>query len=182
MSITSKIQYGYGKTAEAFSKSHFVDTIKMANKQSKIAKTEVDDCVVRAFMAALDLSYEDAHSWVKTKLKRKDKKGTYVEYYAKNIIGKTKNGKQINWFGSHPSELTRNKLSYGLPGTTLINKKYKNPTGYTLKSFIESHPTGSFVVLVVGHAVAVVNGVVYGNSDDQYDGIYRSVHCAFECK
>lgn len=64
----------------------------------------------------------------------------------------------------------------------LANKQYKKTTGYTLKSFMENNPVGRFVLIVQGHAVAVVNGVLYGNSDERYNGLYRSVWFAFECK
>ena len=47
---------------------------------------------------------------------------------------------------------------------------------------MESNPVGRFVLVVQGHAVAVVNGVLYGNYDEQYKGLYRSVWFGFECK
>ena len=64
----------------------------------------------------------------------------------------------------------------------LVNKNYKKPTGYTLKSFMENHPVGRFVLIVQGHAVAVVNGVLFGNGDERYNGLYRSVWYGFEMK
>ena len=99
--------------------------------------------------------------------------------FGKNIIGKTKNGKKISFIGAHPSKNMRFSI-----GSTkvLANKQYKKPTGYTLKSFMENNPVGRFVLIVQGHAVAVVNGVLYGNSDERYNGLYRSVWFAFECK
>ena len=47
---------------------------------------------------------------------------------------------------------------------------------------MENNPVGRFVLIVQGHAVAVVNGVLYGNADERYNGLYRSVWFAFECK
>ena len=60
--------------------------------------------------------------------------------------------------------------------------KYKKKTGYTLKSFMEDNPVGNFVLIVKGHAVAVVNGVLFGNCNEKWDGLYRSVWYGFECK
>ena len=57
-----------------------VDTMKIANK-STIGINEKNDCVVRAFMAALDTSYDSAHAWVKKYLKRENKKGTYTSIF-----------------------------------------------------------------------------------------------------
>jgi hypothetical protein len=64
----------------------------------------------------------------------------------------------------------------------LSNAKYKKATGYTLKSFMENNPVGRFVLIVQGHAVAVCEGVLCGNTSEKYNGLYRSVWFGFECK
>ena len=64
----------------------------------------------------------------------------------------------------------------------LVNPKYKKETGYTVKSFMEQHPTGRYFMIVRGHAVALVDGVLYGNSCEQYDGFRRPVRYVIECK
>jgi hypothetical protein len=177
--ITEKINH-WGKEIEVIKPSLFVNSIQMSKRQSEIAKKEDRDCVVRAFAAALDLPYDQAHAWVKKNLKRQDKKGTFVSAYCKNIIGKTKNGKKISYIGAHPS---RNFLKYSIGSDkVLINPKYKTKTGYTVKSFMENNPVGRFVLIVQGHAVAVVDGVLYGNKDERWKGLYRSVWFGFEMK
>ena len=177
--ITEKARLGW-KEVEALKPEYFVDTIKISNESGELGKNENNDCVVRAFAAALDLPYNQAHAWVKKELKRQDRKGTFMSAYSKNIIGKTKNGKKINYIGSHPS---RDFMKYSIGSDKiLVNPKYKTKTGYTLKSFMENNPVGRFVLIVQGHAVAVVNGVLYGNRDEQWKGLYRSVWFGFECK
>ncbi len=47
---------------------------------------------------------------------------------------------------------------------------------------MENNPVGRFVLIVQGHAVAVVNGVLYGNTNENAIGLYRSVWMGFECK
>jgi hypothetical protein len=69
-----------------------------------------------------------------------------------------------------------------MAGKGLKNKQYKKATGYTLKSFMENNPVGRFVLIVQGHAVAVVNGVLYGNTNENAIGLYRSVWMGFELK
>ena len=64
----------------------------------------------------------------------------------------------------------------------LANNKYYIVAGFTLKSFIECNPIGRFVLIVQGHAVAIVNGVLFGNATEQYHGIYRSVWYGFEMR
>jgi hypothetical protein len=178
--ITEKARLTNGKIVEAFKPQYFVNSEKLVVESSELAKKERGDCVVRAFMCALDLSYDQAHDWVKKNLKRQDKKGTFVSAYCKNIIGKTKNGKKINYIGAHPS---RDFLKFSIGNDKiLVNPKYKTKTGYTLKSFIENNPVGRFMLIVQDHAVAVVNGVLYGNRDEQWKGLYRSVWFGFEMK
>jgi len=180
MMITEKARLTNGKSVEAFKSQYFVNSEKLARESGELGKKENNDCVVRAFAAALDLPYNQAHAWVKKELKRQDKKGTFVSAYCKNIIGKTKNGKKINYMGAHPS---RDFLKHSIGSDKiLVNKQYKKATGYTLKSFIENNPVGRFMLIVQGHAVAIVNGVLYGNKDEQWKGLYRSVWFGFEMK
>ena len=137
MMITEKVRFNVwsNKEREQLKAEFFVDSNNLANASSELAKKENNDCVVRAFMCALDLPYEQAHAWVKKELNRKDRKGTFVNAYGKNIIGKTKNGKKINYIGSHPS---RDFMKYSIGSDKiLVNPKYKTKTGYTLKSFME---------------------------------------------
>ena len=160
MMITEKAKLSVwsNKEVEMFKPEYFVDYNGVAQFSSELAKKETNDCVVKAFMVALDLPYA----------------------YAKNIINTTKNGKKITFIGTHPSR-SFFKHSFG-SDKVLVNKQYKKPTGYTLKSFMENNPVGRFVLIVQGHAVAVVNGVLYGNKEERHHGLYRSVWYGFEMK
>lgn len=180
--ITEKVKVSVwsNKEREQLKEEFFVNSGGLANESSDLARKETNDCVVRAFMCALNISYDQAHAYIKNKMGRKDRKGTYVNAYAKNIINTTKNGKKISFIGSHPSK-SFFKHAFG-SDRILVNKNYKKPTGYTLKSFMENHPVGNFVLIVQGHAVAVVNGVLFGNHDERYNGLYRSVWFGFEMK
>jgi len=179
--ITEKVRVGFlgSKVREQLKEGYFVDSNRLANASSELSQKENNDCVVRAFMCALNISYDQAHAWVKKELKRQDNKGTYTYAYAKNILGKTKNGKKICFMGAHPSQNMKHAVG---SDKVLANPKYKKKTGYTLKSFMEDNPVGRFVLIVKGHAVAVVNGVLYGNSNEKWDGLYRSVWYGFQCK
>lgn len=180
--ITEKVRVSVwnNKVREQLKEEFFVNSNDLANASSELALKETNDCVVRAFMCALNLSYDQAHAWVKNELKRQDRKGTFMNAYGKNIIGKTKNGKKISFIGIHPSREFM-KHSFG-SDKVLVNRKYKKATGFTLKSFMEAHPVGRFVLIVQGHAVAVVNGVLFGNIDEKWNGLYRSVWFGFEMK
>jgi hypothetical protein len=177
--ITEKINH-WGKQVEVIKPSLFVDTIKISRRQSEIAKKEDNDCVVRAFMAALDIPYDQSHAWIKKNMKREDRKGTYTGNAVQTVEGKTKNGYQIKFMGLNPAKQGWKRLVGS--NKTLTNPKYKKQTGYTLKSFMENNQVGRFVLVVQGHAVAVVNGVLYGNTNENAIGLYRSVWFAWECK
>ena len=183
--IQREIQSGFmGRTIQKYKVINpqlCVSTMVIAQEQSELAKREKNDCVVKAFMAALDISYDSAHAFVKKYMKRENRKGTYTSIYLPNIIGKVKNGKKIKLYGVSPSHdfLLGSKFK---SGKVITNPKYKKPTAYTLRSFIENHPTGRYFVIVEGHAIAIVDGKLYGNTGEGNYKINRRVHYVVECK
>jgi len=183
MNITQKVSYtGWAgtKVVEEIKPEYFVDSGSLAASQSELAKRENNDCVVRAFMSALDITYDQAHNWVKVNFNRLPHQGVYTAMYIKNVLGKVKGGKELKAYGCHP-DFGWNMETKGFK--VITNPKYKNKeVGYTLKSFIENHPTGRYFLIVNQHAVAVVNGVLYGNRDEQRQALYRRVNWVVECK
>ncbi len=182
--VTKEIKSNYTgqvlQTIKVINPELCVDTMKIA-RESAIGKNEKNDCVVRAFMAALDISYDSAHAFVKKYMKRINKRGTYTSIFLQAILGKVKNGKKIKMYGVSPSHdfLLGSKFE---SGKVITNPKYKKPTGYTLRSFIENHPIGRYFLIVEGHAVAVVDGMLYGNTGEGNYKINRRVHYVVECK
>ena len=183
--ITVKFNTQYGKEVEQFTNDHFVDYNVVASKrcESGLFQKETNDCVVKAFMVALDLTYDQAHDYIRVKMNRENRRGTYTYIYSRNIINTIKNGKRVTFMGAHPN---MTYMQTNIANTTnkkiLANPKYKKPTGFTLKSFIENHPVGRFVLVVEGHAMACVDGVLYGNPNERQQGLYRSVWYGFEMK
>ena len=182
--VTKEIKSAYTgrvlQTKKIINPELCVDTMKIA-RESAIGAKEKNDCVVRSFMAALDTSYDSTHAFVKKYLKRENRRGTYTSIHLPEIIGKVKNGKKIKMYGVSPSH--DYLIGFRFPNTKLLtNPKYKKPTGYTLRSFIENHPTGNYFLIVEGHAVAVVDGKLYGNTGEGNYKINRRVHYVVECK
>ena len=182
--VTKEIKSAYTgrvlQTKKIINPELCVDTMKIA-RESAIGAKEKNDCVVRSFMAALDTSYDSAHAFVKKYLKRENKRGTYTSIHLPEVIGKVKNGKKIKLYGVSPSHdfLLGSKFE---SGKVITNPKYKKPTGYTLRSFMENHPVGRYFVIVEQHAIAVVDGKLYGNTGEGEYKINRRVHYAVECK
>ena len=117
---------------------------------------------------------------MKKYLGRKFGRGTYTSATIQSVLGKVKNGYKLSAYGCHPDK----KWIMGPKGfKTLTNPRYKNKkVGYTLKSFMEAHPKGRYFVIVEKHAVAIVDGVLYGNKCEKYWGLYRRVNWVVECK
>ena len=182
--VTKEIKSAYtGKvlqTKKIINPELCVDTMAIA-RESAIGAKEKNDCVVRAFMAALDTSYDSTHAFVKKYLKRVNGRGTYTSINLPEVIGKVKNGKKIKMYGVSPSH--DYMIGYKFKGAKLLtNPKYKKPTGYTLRSFIENHPIGRYFLIVEGHVVAVVDGKLHGNTGEGTYKINRRVHYVVECK
>jgi len=162
-------------------------TINFKNGYSAItdadnrAKGEKGDCVVRAVMNAFEIPYNGAHRFVAKQFDRQPKRGTKAT--ASKLLSMIDrkipnlNGKKVVHLGSHPKS--------GRGGSNvLLNKQYpiikksidesgeevKENTfaGFTVGKFIQQHQTGTFLILVANHALAVKDGVMLdnGNHDD----------------
>lgn len=167
--------YGRTVTRKKIKDEFFKESQGIAQSQSDLAKSETNDCVVRAFMMTLDLPYDKAHQFVADKFKREFRKGTYTCRYLSNVVGRQKNGYKMTLMGYHPSRVFGDRKK-------LVNPKYKKETGYTVKSFMEQHPVGRYFIIVKGHALALVDGVLYGNYSEQFDGFRRQVQYVIQCK
>ena len=64
-------------------------------------------------MCALDITYDQAHAYIKKEMKRVDRKGTYTSAYAKNVVNTVKNNKRIHFIGTHPSKAYINNMVCG---------------------------------------------------------------------
>lgn len=171
---TVKTWSGRTVTRKKIKDEFFVNSNVVAESSSELAKKETNDCVVRAFMMALDLPYDKAHKFVADKFNRVNRRGTYTSQYLKNVIGRVKNGYRMSLMGYHP------RYAFG-DRKKLVNPKYSKETGYTVKSFMEQYPKGRYFIIVKGHALALVDGVLYGNGDEQFNGFRRTVHYVVKC-
>ena len=91
--------FGRTITRKKIKDEFFKDSSVISESQSEIAKKETNDCVVRAFMVALDLSYDKSHKFVADKFNRVNRNGTYTRRYLNNILGRQKNGFKMRLMG-----------------------------------------------------------------------------------
>ena len=147
--------------------------------ESAIAKGETNDCVVRAFASAFEITYDKAHKYVKEKFGRKDRQGTYgtVSTLVKMADDRTTvNYKKVRPVGVRKSSTMVNSLSYNV--TIKGEKKVRQ---MTVGTFIKQNPKGTFFVLVRQHAFTIKDGVVIGNYEDSVK-TKKIMRCAFEIK
>ena len=134
--------------------------------ESVIAKSECNDCFVRAVASAYETPYDTAHTWVKEKFGRKNRKGTMcvsskmATFYVK---GETFNDKSIKVIDNMR---TIDKITHKMKRTTL-------------NQFIKKYPTGTYILIVKGHAFTLKDGAVIGNKGDA-TSMKKIVHDAFQ--
>jgi len=124
---------------------------------SKIAKSETADCVVRSFASAFKVTYDEAHQFVGEKFNRQNRRGTArfvpimngMSSHGTNLWGKT-----LRRIGNGNS---KNSMTFTDKGVV------RNMTTF---QFLKRYPKGTFMVTVRGHAFTIKDGVVIGNNED----------------
>ena len=156
---------------------------------SMLAKSEKNDCMVRACANAFEINYDQAHAFVGNRFDRKNRTGT------KNAYGVMKelceevtcfeptDGTQLDLFQDTTNKEYEIKYVGSEPkkGGKLVNRKYKHkPVAYTVKTFMQKYTKGTYLLLVNKHALVVKDGVVVDNSNYRFNGYRRTVESAFK--
>ena len=110
----------------------FKNSADMFSEHSK-AMRETNDCTVKAFAVVFDTTYEKAHAHLKYNCGRHNRKGI----------------------------ISREVLAPSLKKTKFKVGPYTKQNRISLKAFCEKHNEGRFYVCVRGHALAVIDGVIY---------------------
>jgi hypothetical protein len=134
--------------------------------ESQIAKSERNDCFVRAVASAYEIPYDKAHTWVKKNFNRENRKGTF------DVVMK------MEQFSKEEKKLNKKTIKdiwclRTFDSTTLKLKRT------TLNQFIKKYPTGTYILIVKRHAFTVKNGSVIGNTNDA-SSMRKIVHNAYE--
>jgi hypothetical protein len=149
-----KNQLPYCKTSEAIK----------GYSESAIAKSETNDCVVRAIASAFEIDYDKAHKFVADKFGRKPRQGTFgfIPGMNKFANDRTRIGRKCCKQMGRPVEYSSfNTLDY-----TVTVKGEKVNRKMTVGTFIKKYPKGTYVMCVNRHAFTVKDGVVIGNTED----------------
>jgi|TARA_B110000977_G_C11056769_1_gene484395 hypothetical protein len=118
-----------------------------------IAKKEKADCMVRALAAAAETTYNISHKFCADVFGRKSNTGTDGVNIHLQMMEAEENGLTINGLDYNVKVMTKSDTHnrYKLKGDIIWRKK-------TLKSFVESHQKGSYIVLVANHALTIKDG------------------------
>ncbi len=155
---------------------------------SETARTEKNDCMVRAVANSFSVNYDQAHSFVADKFKRVKGNGTlYANAKMKKLVKEELSFQpegQLDLFDNEDKTFTVKHLGdEPKRGGKLVNRKYKHKkVPYTVKTFAQTYKRGNYLILVNKHALAINNGVIVDNGNYQFDGYRRVVTSAFEIK
>jgi hypothetical protein len=128
----------------------------MGYKESTIAKSERNDCFVRAVASTFGLEYNVAHKFVAVEFGRKPRHCT------PGAVSKLK--AKTNILGKKYTTLDKKDITY--PGSARHQKLGGGPVDVTLRVFLERFPKGKYLVIINGHAFSVIDSVVVGNVED----------------
>ena len=162
------------------------DLIKeLGSKQAAtdtLSRNEDNDCVVIAVQHAFKVDYVDAHHFCETKLNRVSGQGTYTNQYLGRVTQAF--GKRISKMG-RGGRLTRAKKSkvtrWSNEKSAFVKKRVTLQVRYQVKEFVKKFPIGKYIVIVRGHAFALVEGKVIGNLEDS-KRLTREVWSAYKVK
>jgi hypothetical protein len=117
--------------------------------EDPVFKEDTNCCAVVAFTKVFDTGYTKAYNFIKKVCGRTHRKGL-TQSQVLSIFENVKKGK---W-----------KMG-----------KYSKNNRITINQFIKKHPKGRFYCLVRGHAIAIIDGVLY----DYKEGGRRQITKAF---
>ena len=148
---------------------NFKNGYEVANG-SLLAKSEKNDCLVRAFANAFNVTYDVAHSFTAEKFKRKFRKGAKMTTDKLSKLGKV----SFELFQDSLFPVTK---EYNLKCVNKpINKEYTHKrVNYTVKTFCANYGIGTYIVLVNKHALVIKDGIVIDNGDMRFTGYRRVV-------
>ena len=152
----------------------YTKSSKIIKGNSNIQAGETNDCSVRAFATALDVTYDAAHEFVKKTYDRVNRKGCMKMVSTTNKL----EGKDLEIEGTEFNIRPLNKYQitnrYKLRGEVIERKK-------TVKSFLKDFGTGIYLVMVSGHVFTVKDGTMIDNAGEEWRPT-RKVEDVFEIK
>lgn len=144
------------------SKVHVLDINKQVlyNGDAILKNGDTNNCAVNSLAMAFNVPYDEAHAYAQKKWGRVNGKGTSTKAIVNDFKVSTP-------FGKMTVEVT-------------VTQEYKQPGGWMRKrcmnvqTFLKKYPSGTYYVLVRGHALVVQNGILIDNSTRLKRRIHRA--------
>ena len=145
---------------------------------SSLAKNEKNDCAVRAFANAFNVTYDVAHAFAEDKFARKARKGVKGMFITLSKLGFASFDlfsntlfPETRTYGIHP--IARSKSG------KVVNTNYTHKeVSHTVKTFCTQYNKGTYIVIVNKHALTIKDGIVIDNPNYRFEGYRRIVHSA----
>jgi hypothetical protein len=118
---------------------------KYSEDQKKFHET--NDCTVVTMAEVLGVEYHVAHKIMRERFKRKNRHGAFMQ---------------------------RTDFVQAMGEYKVAKGPYSKSNKISLAQFCKKHPVGRFYVLVRGHALAVIDGVVYDHSEKPRRMVYNA--------
>jgi len=128
---------------------------------------ETNDCFVRALAISAKISYTESHGIAKELFGRKTGEGTY------DINPTIRSKKGRDYFAHRNIQLEDVKHTYV--------RRDKKVLPLNIRGFYNRYPKGSYLLLVSGHALAIVDGVIQ-DWEDYKKHIGRPLKAAYRVK
>jgi len=154
-------------------------------KDSKVAQSENNDCVVYAIAALTETTYDKTHMYVRDMFNRPNRQGTprfdktmmmlssypllgmnYERMTNHTETTYTKKRKIFNWH-TQEYEVTKGQVTIKSKFWPLITTYGKTRLSkMTIGTFLKKYPKGRYLMHVRSHAFAIIDGAVVGNPCD----------------
>ena len=149
---------------------------------SVLALNEKNDCSVRAFANAFNVTYDVAHEFAADKFARKAKKGVKNMFQTLNELGFA----TFDLFSDTLFPETRTYSIHPLPRNRhgkVVNAEYTHKVvNHTVKTFCTQYNKGTYIVIVKKHALTIKEGIVIDNPNYKFEGYRRIVESAVKIK
>ena len=145
---------------------------------SVLALNEKNDCSVRAFANAFNVTYDVAHGFAAEKFARKACKGVKNMFRTLNELGFA----TFDLFSDSLFPETRTYSIHPLPRNRhgkVVNAEYTHKVvNHTVKTFCTQYNKGTYIVIVKNHALTIKDGIVIDNPNYRFTGYRRIIESA----
>ena len=150
---------------------------------SVLALNEKNDCTVKAFSNAFNITYDTAHKFAEDTFKRKRKHGVKGMFITLSQLGHATFDLFNDSLFPERKTYSINPLKRNAKRIGIVNTNYTHKVvNHTVKTFSQQFNRGTYILTVNKHALVIKNGIVIDNPNYRFEGYRRVVESACEIK